>query len=178
MNVVSEFLTQSYEAAFGSQDIPWAEVAREPGKYYDTVQFPLGFPSSGLAELSRDGWYDLAETLSSVAGPGTSGFFCKVLGPSPAPDDGLAPSLPPGGEVVPPRPSCSPSLGLPPRPSHSPSPPPPVSSRSPSPAVPQGGPKNWGRKRRAQDDDATPAPPQGEEAPKKRARKTPPLEML
>ncbi|KAJ7804607.1 hypothetical protein B0H13DRAFT_2687328 [Mycena leptocephala] len=52
-HTVTGFLAESYEAAFGSQDIPWADIAREPHNYYDTAQLPHGFPDTGLAALTR-----------------------------------------------------------------------------------------------------------------------------
>ncbi|KAJ7861143.1 hypothetical protein B0H14DRAFT_3863587 [Mycena olivaceomarginata] len=76
---VAGFLMESYEAAFGSQEIPWAAVASHPNEYYDTVKYQLAFTSSGLAELTRTQWDALATTLASGAGGGTSGFFRKLF---------------------------------------------------------------------------------------------------
>ncbi|KAJ7738673.1 hypothetical protein DFH07DRAFT_778958 [Mycena maculata] len=88
---VTNFLEESYEAAFGSREIPWAAIAIEPGEYYDAAQFQLSFPSTGLANLTRSQWDDLATNLVSVAGAGTSGFFRKAP--------------PPASELPPPPPS-------------------------------------------------------------------------
>ncbi|KAJ7021329.1 hypothetical protein C8F04DRAFT_1195574 [Mycena alexandri] len=75
METVKNFLVESYQAAFGSEDIPWAAVARVPNEYYDAE---VTFTSTGLVQLMRTEWYDLATTLASVAGAGTSGFFRKA----------------------------------------------------------------------------------------------------
>ncbi|KAJ7718420.1 hypothetical protein DFH07DRAFT_784953 [Mycena maculata] len=88
---VTNFLEESYEAAFGSREIPWAAIAIEPGEYYDAAQFQLGFPSTGLANLTRSQWDDLATNLVSVASAGTSGFFRKA----PPPASELPPPPPP-----------------------------------------------------------------------------------
>ncbi|KAJ7670989.1 hypothetical protein B0H17DRAFT_1209236 [Mycena rosella] len=70
--------TDTTEAAFGSQELPWAAIANVPDEYYDAAQLPLGFSSTGLAELTCAHWYELANTLVLVAGAGTSGFFRKT----------------------------------------------------------------------------------------------------
>ncbi|KAJ6523166.1 hypothetical protein B0H19DRAFT_1085790 [Mycena capillaripes] len=75
---VAGFLMESYEAAFGSPEIPWAAVASHPDKYYDTIKYQLAFASSGLADLTRTQWDALAITLASGAGGGTCGFFRKL----------------------------------------------------------------------------------------------------
>ncbi|KAJ7860561.1 hypothetical protein B0H14DRAFT_3863703 [Mycena olivaceomarginata] len=75
---VAGFLMESYEAAFGSPEIPWAAVASHPDEYYDTIKYQLAFTSSGLVELTRTQWDALATTLASGAGGGTSGFFRKL----------------------------------------------------------------------------------------------------
>ncbi|KAJ7926090.1 hypothetical protein B0H13DRAFT_1862601 [Mycena leptocephala] len=126
---VTRFLAESYEAAFGSQDIPWAAVASEPNDYYDATQLPRGFPSTGLDELAHADWFELASILVKTAGSGTSGFFRRPRRPlSPMP-----PSTPPPPPTPPPLRLAS--LSLPPTllpnppaptPPHNPSPPPPT----------------------------------------------------
>ncbi|KAJ7669674.1 hypothetical protein B0H17DRAFT_1209635 [Mycena rosella] len=75
---VTTFLAESYEAVFGAGDIPWAAIASAPDDFYDAAQPPLRFTATGLAGLTRPQCYDLASTLVSVAGAGTSGFFRKA----------------------------------------------------------------------------------------------------
>ncbi|KAJ7216286.1 hypothetical protein B0H12DRAFT_1241859 [Mycena haematopus] len=74
---VSQFLTESYQAAFGGEEIPWAANAREPNAYYDTERFPVDF-ASGVAEFTRSQWDDLATRL--VGRVGTVGFFRRLTG--------------------------------------------------------------------------------------------------
>ncbi|KAJ7291885.1 hypothetical protein C8J57DRAFT_1492358 [Mycena rebaudengoi] len=50
---VSTFLIASYEAAFGSQDVPWAAIASSPNEYYNTG-LPLRFTATGLTDLKRN----------------------------------------------------------------------------------------------------------------------------
>ncbi|KAJ6582151.1 hypothetical protein B0H19DRAFT_1370271 [Mycena capillaripes] len=96
---VTSFLEQSYQAAFGSQEIPWTAIVSAPDEYYDTAQSPLTFAATGLAKLTRPEWYELANTLVSVAGAGTSGFFRKALlvppPPPPPPPPPRSPPTPP-----------------------------------------------------------------------------------
>ncbi|KAF7328563.1 Acid protease [Mycena venus] len=51
--MVTSFLVQSYEAVFGSQEIPWAAIASEPSEYYEAAKFQLSFAPTGLADLTR-----------------------------------------------------------------------------------------------------------------------------
>ncbi|KAJ7920221.1 hypothetical protein B0H13DRAFT_2425707 [Mycena leptocephala] len=127
VQTVTGFLAESYEAVFGSQDIPWADIAREPNNYYDAAQLPHGFPDTGLADLTRTEWFELASKLVSAAGGGTLGFFRKLDRPS---SPMLrSPSPPP---PTPPRPA-SPPTPLPPPPPRPPTPPP---HRPPTPPPP------------------------------------------
>ncbi|KAJ7884876.1 hypothetical protein B0H13DRAFT_2536213 [Mycena leptocephala] len=73
---VTNFLVDSHQAAFGTRDIPWAAVASMPKEYYDA---DITFTLTGLVQLTVTQWYELAATLASVAGAGTSGFFRKAL---------------------------------------------------------------------------------------------------
>ncbi|KAJ7190083.1 hypothetical protein B0H12DRAFT_1246463, partial [Mycena haematopus] len=127
---VTKFLTQSYEAAFGSGEIPWAAIVRKPSEYYNTENFPFSFTSNGLAELTLPQWYDLSSTLSAVAGVGTAGFFRKAPSAQP-PSRSVSPTHPP----PPPSRSASPTRPPPP-PSRSVSPAGPPLSRAASPAAP------------------------------------------
>ncbi|KAJ7191707.1 hypothetical protein GGX14DRAFT_406948 [Mycena pura] len=153
---VERFLAQSYAAAFGDQEIPWAAIASEPSKYYDAVEFRGHFAPTGLAELTRSEWYELAGALANIAGPGSAGFFRQArVVPEPSP----RPSSPAPEETPPPSPRrlspapkgprrplpapkglCSPSGASPPPPSRSPSPTPKGAplplSRSSSPPPP------------------------------------------
>ncbi|KAJ7848104.1 hypothetical protein B0H13DRAFT_1906931 [Mycena leptocephala] len=61
-HMVSSFLVDSYQAAFGTREIPWEAIASAPSEYYDTGNFDVVFASSGLAGLKG----------------GTSGFFRKA----------------------------------------------------------------------------------------------------
>ncbi|KAJ7900855.1 hypothetical protein B0H13DRAFT_2336369 [Mycena leptocephala] len=117
-------LNTTTEAAFGTREIPWAEVASKPDHYYDATRFQLGFVLTGLADLSHPQWYELAGTLASGVGTGTVGFFHQA---------GAADPLTP-----PPRPlSRSPTPPPPRPPSRSPTPlPPHTPSRSATPAPP------------------------------------------
>ncbi|KAJ7798829.1 hypothetical protein B0H13DRAFT_2391419 [Mycena leptocephala] len=72
---VTNFLVDSYQAAFGTREIPWAAVASTPSAYYDAE---ITFTSTGLVQFTVAQWYELAATLASVAGTGTSGFFRKA----------------------------------------------------------------------------------------------------
>ncbi|KAJ7226491.1 hypothetical protein B0H12DRAFT_1077738 [Mycena haematopus] len=149
---VTKFLTQSYEAAFGSGEIPWAAIVRKPSEYYNTENFPFSFTSNGLAELTLPQWYDLSSTLSAVAGVGTAGFFRKAPSaqppsrsaspthPPPPPSRSASPTRPPpppSRSASPTRPPPPPSRSAsPPRPSRSVSPAGPPPSRAASPAAP------------------------------------------
>ncbi|KAJ7434808.1 hypothetical protein B0H11DRAFT_2257889 [Mycena galericulata] len=73
------------EAAFVSEDIPWAAIASQPNEYYDTAKFEVSFASNGVSELTLAEWHELAKKLAAGAGAGTSGFFRKVPPPMPAP---------------------------------------------------------------------------------------------
>ncbi|KAJ7450133.1 hypothetical protein FB451DRAFT_1186906 [Mycena latifolia] len=135
--MVTTFLIQSYEAAFGSQVIPWGAVADKPDEYYDAAQFKLKFAVTGLEDLTRPAWYDLANTLASFAGAGTLGFFRKASAaqalppparsrPSTPPANPSRPSTPPPNPSRPSTPPPNPSRlsTLPPNPSRPPTPPP------------------------------------------------------
>ncbi|KAJ7726861.1 hypothetical protein B0H14DRAFT_2641015 [Mycena olivaceomarginata] len=65
----------------------------KPDEFYDATHYPLGFgfASTGLAGLTRAQLYDLGNTLASVAGAGTSGFFRKA----PAAEGSTLPPPPP-----------------------------------------------------------------------------------
>ncbi|KAJ7771908.1 hypothetical protein B0H14DRAFT_2632378 [Mycena olivaceomarginata] len=150
LQTVTAFLEESYGAAFGAGEIPWPAIASKPDDFYDATHYPLGFgfASTGLAGLTRTQLYDLGNTLASVAGAGTSGFFRKApaaegstLPPPPPPPPRRSPSPPPpppaGSASPPPSPRRSPSPPpSPPGPSASPPPPP---RRSPSPPPPPAG---------------------------------------
>ncbi|KAJ7124676.1 hypothetical protein C8R43DRAFT_958733 [Mycena crocata] len=71
----NDYIKGSTEAAFGSRDVQWAAIASAPNDYYNAVQCPAGFPATGLAELTRTQWDELAVMLASVAGAGTSGII-------------------------------------------------------------------------------------------------------
>ncbi|KAJ7725413.1 hypothetical protein DFH07DRAFT_970850, partial [Mycena maculata] len=83
--VVASFLEASYEAAFGTREIPWVTIANEPGAYYDTAKFLFRFTSDGLAQLTRIERVELATALASDAGAGSSGFSFKAVPPPPPP---------------------------------------------------------------------------------------------
>ncbi|KAJ6552463.1 hypothetical protein DFH09DRAFT_1497302 [Mycena vulgaris] len=119
VETVTMFLAESYHAAFGNEEIPWAAIANEPNEYYNADGFSIGFASTGLAELTRAQWDDLAMGLASVAGEGTAGFFRKSRASPPPP--------PPGPEMQGP---------LPPPPSPPPPPPGPEGQGSPPPPPP------------------------------------------
>ncbi|KAJ7085632.1 hypothetical protein C8R43DRAFT_965198 [Mycena crocata] len=116
MQTVTSFLVASYHTV-------GCNLSRA-NEYYDGA---VVFASTGLAELTRDGYYHLANTLASVAGAGTSGFFRKA--PSLPPPPPRTPSPPP------PPPPRSPGSPLPPPP-RTPSPPPPPPPRSPGSPLP------------------------------------------
>ncbi|KAJ6523646.1 hypothetical protein DFH09DRAFT_1096526 [Mycena vulgaris] len=118
IETVTTFLAESYQAAFGTGDIPWGALAHAPDEFYDAAVLPFQFPSTGLTDLSRNEWHELGTTLASVAGAGTLAFFRKAP----------VPLMPP------PRPSRSPSLERAPTPTRGSAPPPSRPSRSPSPA--------------------------------------------
>ncbi|KAJ6479353.1 hypothetical protein DFH09DRAFT_1341713 [Mycena vulgaris] len=75
---VTRFLTESYEAVFGIGDVPWAAIASAADKYYDAALLPFPFPSTGPEDLTITKLYELANTLASVAGTGTYGFFHEI----------------------------------------------------------------------------------------------------
>ncbi|KAJ7924685.1 hypothetical protein B0H13DRAFT_2577491 [Mycena leptocephala] len=50
---VTNFLVDSYQAAFGTRDIPWAAVASTPKEYYDA---DITFTSTGLVQLTVAQW--------------------------------------------------------------------------------------------------------------------------
>ncbi|KAJ7252864.1 hypothetical protein C8J57DRAFT_1519652 [Mycena rebaudengoi] len=132
---VTTFLTESYQAAFGDQEIPWAAIASTPSNYYEPTESLLPFTTSGLEALTREQWYQLALTLVSVAGAGTRGFFRKGTTAESA-----APPPPPPRSLSPPPPPHSPRP-LPPR-TPPPPPPPPrsLSPMSPRPLTPHSTP--------------------------------------
>ncbi|KAJ7710761.1 hypothetical protein B0H17DRAFT_1190456 [Mycena rosella] len=144
----TSFLVESYPAAFGSQETQWAAIANVPDEYYDAAQLPLGFSLTGLAELMRTQWYDLANTLVSVADAGTSGFFRKAHAaqapplrpstPSPPPSHPALPAPPPRPLPPPPPPAHPPTLlpRAPPHPPTLPPPPPPACPPTPPPRPP------------------------------------------
>ncbi|KAJ7866768.1 hypothetical protein B0H14DRAFT_3592254 [Mycena olivaceomarginata] len=120
-------------AAFGNEEIPWAAIANEPNEYYNADEFSIGFASTGLAELTRAQWDDLAMGLASVAGEGTAGPEMQSPPPlppsppppSPGPERQGSPPPPPGPEVQappppppppPPRAEVQGSLARPPTP--------------------------------------------------------------
>ncbi|KAJ7202012.1 hypothetical protein GGX14DRAFT_399589, partial [Mycena pura] len=162
VSTVTTYLEESFEAAFGTGEIiPWAEMASQPSRFYDTTRFQLGFTLTGLADLSRSQWYELAGMLAASAGTGTLGFFRQAdTSDPPAPAQQLpsrtstpqplppsrSPSPPPPPPGLSPSHSPSPSPPLPPppppasSPSRSPSPPRPSPSRSPSPLPPSRSP--------------------------------------
>ncbi|KAJ7237078.1 hypothetical protein C8J57DRAFT_1529610 [Mycena rebaudengoi] len=83
--IVTQFLTDLYKAAFGTDGVPWTVIVSAPIDYYNSDNFTLdgnalGFPSSGLGEVTMLQWYTLAKVLVNIAGPGTSGFFRKPCG--------------------------------------------------------------------------------------------------
>ncbi|KAJ6578526.1 hypothetical protein B0H19DRAFT_1063003 [Mycena capillaripes] len=144
---VTTYLAESHEAAFGTQEIPWAVIASDPDTYYDTAPFQLGFTLIGLADLTLSQWYELAKALVSAAGGGTSGFFRK---PPPPPHREPTPTLPPECDATPPpaapdrektptRPSpqrdATPPLAVPDR-EKTPTPPSPQRDATPPPAPP------------------------------------------
>ncbi|KAJ7500576.1 hypothetical protein B0H11DRAFT_1909002 [Mycena galericulata] len=97
--ILTSFFAESYEAAFGSREIPWVTIANEPGVYYDTTKFLFRFTSDGLAHLTLSQRSDMATALASDAGAGSSGFFRKVLPPPPPPPSPpRSPSPPPAEE--------------------------------------------------------------------------------
>ncbi|KAJ6455633.1 hypothetical protein C8R47DRAFT_1228129 [Mycena vitilis] len=74
---VTSFLVNSYQTAFGSEEIPWEAVATAPNDYYDTSKSDIRFDPHGLSGLQRTAWHELAAALAAAAGDGTSGFFRK-----------------------------------------------------------------------------------------------------
>ncbi|KAJ6499614.1 hypothetical protein C8R47DRAFT_1258839 [Mycena vitilis] len=42
---VCDYLVRSYDAAFGTQDIPWGSIATAPGDFYETAGFEANFSS-------------------------------------------------------------------------------------------------------------------------------------
>ncbi|KAJ7488465.1 hypothetical protein B0H11DRAFT_1076982 [Mycena galericulata] len=93
--ILTTFLAESYETAFGTREIPWATIANEPDTYYDTAKFLFRFTSDGLAELTCTQRSDLATVLAPDAGVGSAGFFRKVPPPSPPPPSPPRSSPPP-----------------------------------------------------------------------------------
>ncbi|KAJ7747634.1 hypothetical protein DFH07DRAFT_962433 [Mycena maculata] len=111
---VRTFLVVSYKAVFEDKDIPWATIATEPDTYYDAAKFQLGVTRDGLIGITGMQWHQLATTLVSGTGTGTSGFFCKPPAP---PVRASPPPLPPVCMPLPVLlpPACTPSRGpLPP----------------------------------------------------------------
>ncbi|KAJ7782180.1 hypothetical protein B0H14DRAFT_2630825 [Mycena olivaceomarginata] len=92
LQTVTASLEESYGAAFGAGEIPWPAIASKLDEFYDATHYPLGFgfASTGLAGLTWTQLYDLGNTLASVAGTGTSGFFRKA----PAAEGSTLPSAP------------------------------------------------------------------------------------
>ncbi|KAJ7191120.1 hypothetical protein GGX14DRAFT_407428 [Mycena pura] len=160
--MVKTFVTESYEAAFGSPDILWADIVSKPNDFYDVARFPLKFVPTGLDKLTLTQMYELASALAHGAGPGTQGFFRKRV---PGGGDEISASSPPSHHTPSPPPSRpgTPTPSLPPsrpgtpttsappsRPgSHTPSPPPPPSR--PGTPTPTPSPPPWRP--------ATPVPP-------------------
>ncbi|KAJ7479805.1 hypothetical protein FB451DRAFT_1534874 [Mycena latifolia] len=133
MQVVTKYLEESFDTAFGVGEIPWAEIASQPDKFYDATRFQLGFAQTGLTDLSRGEWYELAGTLAANAGAGTLGFFRQAPAHPESPPRSPSPALSPPVSLPPPPRSPSPAPPLPPVSPPAPPPPPP---RSPSPVPP------------------------------------------
>ncbi|KAJ6569872.1 hypothetical protein DFH09DRAFT_430323 [Mycena vulgaris] len=75
---VTSFLMASYQAAFGSREIPWPAIANTPDNFYDAANFPeLVLSSNRLAGLKGPQWYTLAASFAAGAGEGSAGFFRK-----------------------------------------------------------------------------------------------------
>ncbi|KAJ6468154.1 hypothetical protein C8R47DRAFT_1078440 [Mycena vitilis] len=130
---VCDYLVRSYDAAFGTQDIPWGSIATAPGDFYETAGFEAKFAETGLTELTRDEWHNLARALAAAAGPGTRGFFRKPPPRTPPPRT-ASPHTPP------PRtpPPCTPSPHTPRARTPPPCTPPPCTPppRTPPPCTP------------------------------------------
>ncbi|KAJ7118163.1 hypothetical protein C8R44DRAFT_878793 [Mycena epipterygia] len=124
MEKVTNYLEESFEAAFGSGEIPWAEIASDPDHYYDATRFQFGFALTGLTELTRPQWFELASKLAEDAGPGTARFFHQARAAD-------CPSTPPPAPSHTPTPPPTP---LPPPP-HTPLPPPTAHAFAPAPAA-------------------------------------------
>ncbi|KAF8171204.1 hypothetical protein K438DRAFT_1982191 [Mycena galopus ATCC 62051] len=80
VEVVTKFLVESYENAFGSREIPWSKIAEDPSQYYDSDRVTLRFPATGLTDLNLNELYNIASALSDkVAAAGTyvPSFFRK-----------------------------------------------------------------------------------------------------
>ncbi|KAJ7266422.1 hypothetical protein B0H12DRAFT_1068293 [Mycena haematopus] len=75
---VTSFLIKSYQAAFGSEEIPWPAIATAPDNYYDSAKFDIRFDSNGLGGLKGGQWHTVGGKLAAAAGEGTLGFFRKL----------------------------------------------------------------------------------------------------
>ncbi|KAJ7614290.1 hypothetical protein DFH06DRAFT_1146436 [Mycena polygramma] len=170
---VSDYLVRSYDAAFETQDIPWGSIATAPDDFYKTAGFEAKFAETGLTELTRDEWHNLARALAVAAGPGTRGLFRKPP-PRTLPPRTPSPHTPPA-RTPPPRtlsphtpPARTPPARTPPPrtpsphqtpPPHTPpphTPPPHTPPPSPSPAPPSPPPRRG--KRKAAKQTAAPGP--------------------
>ncbi|KAJ7187564.1 hypothetical protein GGX14DRAFT_409100 [Mycena pura] len=154
--MVKSFVTESYEAAFGSPDILWADIVSKPNDFYDVARFPLKFVPTGLDKLTLTQMYELASALARGVGPGTQGFFRKRV---PGGGDEISASSPPSHHTpsppplrpgtptpsLPPSRPGTPTTSAPPSrpgsPTPSPSPPPPSPSH---PGTPPSSPRGRG----------------------------------
>ncbi|KAJ6513995.1 hypothetical protein DFH09DRAFT_1099861 [Mycena vulgaris] len=108
---LTEYLVASFDAAFDSRQIPWADIVADPEHYYDVTRFEFSFALAGVADLSRAQVYELAGVLA--AGAGTQVFFraptpsSRAGSPtrphSPPPRTPPAPHTPPPRTPTPPR---------------------------------------------------------------------------
>ncbi|KAJ6582650.1 hypothetical protein DFH09DRAFT_1076522 [Mycena vulgaris] len=104
---LTEYLVASFDAAFDSRQIPWADIVADPEHYYDVTRFEFSFALAGVADLSRAQVYELAGVLAAGAGAGTQGFFRaptpSLRAGSPTRPHSPPPRTPPAPHTPPPR---------------------------------------------------------------------------
>ncbi|KAJ6452854.1 hypothetical protein C8R47DRAFT_1083614 [Mycena vitilis] len=123
---------QKYTFCCGVSGI-FEKTSKTPKACCSPAGFEAKFAETGLTELTRDEWHNLARALAAAAGPGTRGFFRKPPPRTPSPCT--------------PPPRTVPARTPPPRtPSPHQTPPPHTPPPSPAPAPPSPPPRRGKRK--------------------------------
>nr|GAT48241.1 predicted protein [Mycena chlorophos] len=119
---ITGFVGESFNAAFGTTTIPWADICERPGEYYDNTHHTLPFRPDGLETLSPAAWFELGTQLLLITDSGTKPLFQPgsiTLPSKSATPPPKSPTPPPKSPTLPPKSPPPP----PPRPESLPPPP-------------------------------------------------------